>query len=133
MRPPPCRLCSPALTAGGPLGPCRTDRRYDIMSEIATRTSTASTAALPVGERIDPRALMAARLPATVQPFLTWLTARPAPAEADRERPGWTYLSEALLWVAAGLVLGALACRADPSAAWLLLPASLVATTSGLG
>jgi fatty acid desaturase len=76
---------------------------------------------------------MAARLPATVQPFLTWLTAKPAPGEPGRERPAWTYVSEALLWIAAGLLLGALAFRAEPSIACLLLPASLVATTSGLG
>ena len=54
------------------------------MTRTAVRTKPALPAAPPGGERTDPRALMAARLPAMVQPFLTWLTARPAPGEPDR-------------------------------------------------
>ena len=78
------------------------------------------------------RALMAARLPATVQPFLTWLTARPAPGRrSGSARLGRS--SEALLWIVAGVTLGALALQAGAEAAFWLLPVSLLATSSGLG
>jgi fatty acid desaturase len=76
---------------------------------------------------------MASRLPAAVQPFITWLTARPAPGEAERSRPAWSYVSEALLWIVVGTALGALALQAGPPLATALLPPALVATTSGLG
>lgn len=105
----------------------------EALTRTTTRAQPAASAAPLAGERVDPRALMAARLPAAVQPFLTWLTARPAPGEVDRDRPAWTYVSEALLWIVAGVTLGVLAFWADPATACILFPASLVATTSGLG
>ena len=103
------------------------------MTQTATPIEPTVPAASLAEERLDPRVLMAVRLPAAVQPFLSWLTARPAPDEAERDRPAWTYVSEALLWIIAGLALGMLAFQADLATACLLLPASLVATTSGLG
>jgi fatty acid desaturase len=86
-----------------------------------------------VTQRTDPRAVMAHRLPACVQPLLTWLTARPAPGERPRQRATWTYPIEAALWTIVGVLTGALAFAADTWLAWVLLPASLVATTSGIG
>ena len=91
------------------------------------------TAAARAEGRIDHRAQMAARLPNAVQPFLTWLTARPAPGETARERPGWTFVSQALLWIAVGVSLGVLAFQVGLPLALLLLPVSLLATSCGLG
>lgn len=87
----------------------------------------------PLPQRTDPRAVMAQRLPARVQPLLTWLTARPAPGEPPCQRAAWTYLLEAALWTIVGVLAGALAIVADTPPAWLLVPLSFVVTTSGLG
>jgi len=93
----------------------------------------ASSAHPTVPQRTDPRAVMAQRLPACVQPLLTWLTARPAPGEPPRHRAAWTYLLEAALWTTLGVLAGALAFSADTPLAWVLVPVSLVVTTSGIG
>jgi len=83
----------------------------------------------------DPRRQMHDRLPAALQPFLTWLTAKPAPGEAIVERPGWHYVAVALAQVLGGVVVGALclslrlplwAAIAGVALGWLL-------TSSGLG
>src|SRR3712207_5150237 len=103
------------------------------MTELAISLRDLAVEAPSTAGRGDPRALMAAQLPAMVQPFLTWLTARPAPGEAERERAAWTFVSEALLWIVAGVALGALALQAGAGAALWLLPLSLLATSSGLG
>ena len=50
----------------------------------------------------NPRTQMARRLPPFLQPFLTWLTAMPAPGEAPVEREGSAFVAGALLWIAAG-------------------------------
>lgn len=108
-----------------------------------TQSLTTHTAACPSafaasrpvrdGLRQDPRAAMTDRIPTTLQPFLTWLTARPAPGEAARPRAAWTFVAEALLWIAAGLSIGVAGLSVG---LWLALPLlflSLTATTSGLG
>ena len=76
---------------------------------------------------------MARAAAATVQPFLTWLTRARRQGEAERERAAWTFVREALLWIVAGVTLGALALQAGAEAAFWLLPVSLLATSSGLG
>lgn len=78
---------------------------------------------------------MARRLPSFMQPFLTWLTAMPAPGEAPRERRASTFVAGALIWIAAGSAASAIPfLLADlPAPAWLLVPAGMVATCSGLG
>jgi fatty acid desaturase len=85
----------------------------------------------------DPRAAMAARLPGWLQPFLTRLTAKPAPGEAPRgEVPGHRFVLAACAWTAGGVALSLLPfLLAEPSLlAWvLLLPLGLLATSSGLG
>jgi len=86
--------------------------------------------------RTDPRAQMAQRLPAVLQPLLTWLTARPAPGERPRVRAAWTYVAGALLWTGLGVLAGAVALAmfaTHPLWACALCTLSLVATTSGLG
>lgn len=106
-----------------------------IHNDIREDVAAMLTAAPPAG-RADPRALMAQRLPALVQPFLTWLTAKPAPGEAPREpRPGTHFVALALGWVALGcaLSLWPLLSETPSLLAWALLPVGLVATTSGLG
>lgn len=83
----------------------------------------------------NPREAMAARLPAALQPFLTWLTAMPAPGETRRDRPAAHFVAGALVLVLGGIALGAVpfALVAPPLLAWLLLPLGLLLTSSGLG
>jgi fatty acid desaturase len=78
---------------------------------------------------------MAARLPSFVQPFLTWLTAKPAPGEQPRPRSALSYVLGALSWVFGGCALTVLPfLLAEPAlAAWLLVPLGLLATSCGLG
>ncbi len=78
---------------------------------------------------------MARRLPPFVQPFLTWLTAMPAPGEAPVERGALAFVVGALLWVAAGSAASAAPFffQDPPLVAWLLVPTGMVATSSGLG
>ncbi|MDD2877944.1 MAG: fatty acid desaturase [Acidiphilium sp.] len=76
------------------------------------------------------------RLPAVVQPFLTWLTAKPAPGEPAAPRKPITYVNEAVGLVFGGCVLSILALAAMNIAGpffWMVLFAGLLATTSGLG
>jgi len=86
--------------------------------------------------RVDPRADMAVRLPNWMQPLLTWLTAKPAPGEqAPGRKPGY-YVVAACAATFGGSGLSALALlglSVHPLLAWLLLPAGLIATSSGLG
>jgi fatty acid desaturase len=84
---------------------------------------------------IDPRAAMAARLPAFMQPFLTWLTAKPAPGEAARPRGAVSFVLGALAWVFGGCALTVMPfLMTEPLlVAWLLVPAGLLATSCGLG
>lgn len=81
----------------------------------------------------DPRARMAERLPPALQPFLTWLTAMPAPGERASERSARSFVVEACSWIIVGLGLGVVALNGDLSTTLWLLPLSLIATTSGLG
>ena len=84
----------------------------------------------------DPRSEMAARLPGVVQPFLTWLTAKPAPGEVFVPRAPVSFVVEAVLLVVVGTAASmvALAWLGPRQAGfWLMLPAGLIATSSGLG
>ncbi|MCB4824521.1 fatty acid desaturase [Roseicella aerolata] len=89
-----------------------------------------SYAALP-----DPRARMAARLPAFIQPFLTWLTARPVPGAPAPGRTAMGFVAGALAWTFGGCALGLIPLLlADPALlTWLLLPIGWLATSCGLG
>jgi hypothetical protein len=90
----------------------------------------------PIGRLDDPRGEMAARLPSSVQPFLTWLTAKPAPGEISARRTPISYVVEAILMVAGGCGLSAAAFALrglEGMLFWAVLLAGLLATTSGLG
>jgi len=81
-----------------------------------------------------PREAMAAHLPRAVQPFLTWLTARPAPGEAMPERSPKAFVAGALGWIAAGIALTVLPFLAELAwPAWALVPLGLLFTSCGLG
>ncbi len=69
------------------------------------------------------------RLPASVQPFLTWLTAQPRPGEAIRERSPLLFVGYACAQIVVGLAIGLLAA---PSEVPLLL-LSMLLVTAGLG
>jgi hypothetical protein len=82
------------------------------MKEIEMAHLTISQRALAQGnlvevDRRDPRAMMWARLPEVVQPFLTWLTARPAPGEVPCRRTAVSYVVEASAWTLSGILVGA--------------------------
>jgi fatty acid desaturase len=83
----------------------------------------------------NPRDAMAARLPYFVQPFLTWLTARPAPGEVAKPQSGPSFVWRALLWILGGcaLTVTPFLLANPPALAWLLVPAGLIATSCGLG
>ncbi|MCC7348748.1 MAG: fatty acid desaturase [Variibacter sp.] len=83
----------------------------------------------------SPREAMAKRLPAALQPFLTWLTAKPAPGEEAGQRSPISFVLGALAWIFGGCALTALPFLLDePMAlAWLAIPLGLTATCCGLG
>jgi fatty acid desaturase len=78
---------------------------------------------------------MAARLPTFLQPFLTWLTAKPAPGEEAPERHPLAFVFGALAWIIGGCALTALPLLhgEPPLLMWLLLPIGLLCTSCGLG
>jgi fatty acid desaturase len=76
---------------------------------------------------------MWARLPEIAQPFLTWLTARPAPGEAPCRRTAVSYVVEASVWTLSGFLVGALGLDATGLAAPLMVALGAVLTCSGLG
>jgi len=82
--------------------------------------------------RSDPRALMALRLPRALQPFLTWLTGRPAPGEPAHPRAPWTFLLEAHAWTLLGLLVGSLGFATHGSTSAVLTAFSLLLTTAGI-
>jgi len=88
-----------------------------------------------IGALADPRSRMAARLPGYVQPFLTWLTAKPAPGEAAPGRTSVGFILGALGWTFGGCALSIIPITLTnpPLLAWLLLPLGLLATCCGLG
>ena len=83
----------------------------------------------------SPRETMANRLPARLQPFLTWLTAKPAPGEEASQRSALSYVAGALAWMAVGCLLTVLPFLFEVPvlAAWLLVPLGLLFTCCGLG
>ena len=84
---------------------------------------------------LDPHAAreaMARRLPRMVQPFLTWLTALPAPGERRRTRTPIHFVAAAFARLVGGTVLSAAAIK-HGSSFLALVPLGMVATTSGMG
>lgn len=90
----------------------------------------------PLGSRVapTPREAMARRLPKAVQPFLTWLTAKPAAGEEPHQRSALSFVYGALAWIVGGCALTILPfLLAGPPLLWLALPVGLTATCCGLG
>ncbi len=77
----------------------------------------------------NPRLAMHHRLPQLLQPFLTWLTAQPAPGEAPQERSPLRFVSVAVLQTLTGAVLSVAALQLCPPLAAL----GMLLTTAGLG
>jgi len=80
----------------------------------------------------DPREEMARRLPAALQGFLTWLTAKPAAGVAYVERGALRHLVAAFAWTLLGLAIGGLAFTSLELGA-ALLPLALLLVSCGLG
>jgi fatty acid desaturase len=102
-----------------------------LISDVTADTRILTSFRLPV----DPRTRMVARLPGWIQPFLTWLTAKPAPGETPAGRRAESFVFGALGWILAGCALS-LCPFLWPEATlaiWLLLPIGLTATCCGLG
>lgn len=78
---------------------------------------------------VNPRLAMHDRLPRQMQPFLTWLTAQPAPGESLNERSPLRFVAVALLQTVLGAALTVAALQAWP----LLVPLGMLLTTAGLG
>jgi fatty acid desaturase len=94
------------------------------------------TVEIGVPLRDDPRVDMAMSLPRAVQPFLTWLTAKPAPGEPAAPKKPLAYVSEAIGLTLGGTLVSALALSVFSVAQpwlWVLLFVGLLATSSGLG
>lgn len=83
--------------------------------------------------RTDPRVVMFHQLPRWLQPFLTWLTARPAPGEAAPARTPRAFVLAALIWTACGIGAGVLALHLPLWAGAPVLALGLLMTTCGLG
>jgi fatty acid desaturase len=77
--------------------------------------------------------MMSLQLPRFLQPFLTWLTARPAPGEAMPDRTPHHFVAAALLWTLGGAMLSCLALRLPLWGTLGLFPVGLLLTSSGLG
>ena len=77
----------------------------------------------------NPRLVMHERLPRVLQPFLTRLTAQPAPGEPVAERSPLHFVATAALQTLGGAGLSVLALKLCP----MLLPIGMLLTTAGLG
>lgn len=94
----------------------------------ALRESAKHVAIDPQAERDE----MARRLPGAVQPFLTWLTALPAPGAGNVRSGPTRHIVAAVAWLVAGTGLSA-AIIARRGGLVVLLPLGMVATTAGMG
>ena len=99
------------------------------MRAVCARRDSAKHIAIdPQAEREE----MARRLPAAVQPFLTWLTALPAPGSGHAQGGPLRYIAAAIAWLVAGTALSA-AAVVHGGGLVALLPLGMVATTAGMG
>jgi fatty acid desaturase len=80
----------------------------------------------------DPRTEMYRRLPGFIQPFLTWLTARPAPGEAAKAHSSYYHVITAFATLGAGVAFSLAAFAAG--GLWLAaLPFLMIVSASGMG
>jgi fatty acid desaturase len=81
---------------------------------------------------INPRAEMYYRLPGFLQPFLTWLTARPAPGETPKSHSSHYHVVTAFATLVAGVVFSLAAL--ELGGLWLIaLPFLMIISASGMG
>ncbi len=73
------------------------------------------------------------RLPAFLQPLLTWLTARPAPGETMPERSPAYFVASAVAQTIGGAALSWTGMLCPFSVGAILVPLGLILSTSGLG
>ena len=81
----------------------------------------------------DPRSAMSERLPQALQPFLTWLTARPAAGEPIRERSPIYFVFVAVAQTLLGIFLCGLAMHLTALAAVPLILLGWTIACAGLG
>src|SRR4051812_45961926 len=103
---------------------------------VATHQGNISIQNNAVGHAVvrsaNPRAEMHHRLPSFVQPFLTWLTARPAPGETARSHSAHYHVITAFAALVIGVALSLAAL--ELGRAWCMaLPFLLIVSTSGMG
>ncbi len=72
-------------------------------------------------------------LPRWLQPFLTWLTARPGPGEPLVQKNSKFFVISALLWTLIGIGITLLPFHFQAGATIWLVPIGLVLTSCGLG
>ncbi len=94
---------------------------------IALVTTKLHWSAAP--QPINPRLSMHDRLPRRLQPFLTWLTAQPAPGEPLQERSPLRFVAVALLQTLLGAALTVVALHIYAPLALI----GMLLTTAGLG
>ena len=93
--------------------------RNDVMERAPSRSS-------------DPRAEMHHRLPGFIQPFLTWLTARPAPGENAKAHSSHYHVITAFAALIAGVAFSLAAL--ELGGLWLIaLPFLMIVSASGMG
>ncbi len=81
----------------------------------------------------DARLAMHDRLPRMLQPFLTWLTAKPAPGEAMASRSPLWFVACASLQVVVGMAMAWLGLKLPALAGVPVAAIGLLVSTSGLG
>lgn len=82
---------------------------------------------------LDPREEMDRRLPQHLQPFMTWLTAKPSSSDCRSRTPIY-HVVTAFFLLALGTAMSiAVLCVAEGIACAALLPIALILTTSGMG
>lgn len=82
---------------------------------------------------LDPREEMERRIPKYLQPFMTWLTAKPSSRPCRTRTPAY-HVATAFILLASGIVLSiAVLGLAESIACAALLPLALILTTSGMG
>jgi fatty acid desaturase len=98
-------------------------RNQEVTNDAMERASTRS---------IDPRSEMHRRLPGFIQPFLTWLTARPAPGETAKAHSAHYHVITAFATLIAGVALSLAAF--ELGSVWLIaLPFLMIVSASGMG
>ena len=106
--------------------------RWDDGGEAGTWSSAVGNLGGPIDSNNDVREAMAVALPRALQPFLTWLTAKPLDSEKQRVGRPLYHVITAFLSLIVGIVVSSYALWAG---GWFLvaLPFALIVTTSGMG